>query len=180
MRNRLFTVSVIVCCLSFAISGCTYPADPEGTLQRVQGQSMVVGLVENQPWVTRLDSGEPAGVEVELVRRFAQELDATVEWVWGSEQKHMEALARFELDLAIMGLTRATPWNKRVGLTQPYYTTRIAVGVPSIMTAPVDLSGLTVAVKRGTVTAAYLTEEEAVALSGLALAGGGPTRLPPG
>jgi len=43
---------------------------------------MRVGLVEHPPWVVRTN-GEPRGVEVELVRQFANGLGTTPEWHWG-------------------------------------------------------------------------------------------------
>src|SRR4051812_2484546 len=94
--------------------GCDLPRDPEGTLNRVRGGTMRVGLVENPPWVIRTE-GEPKGVEVELVRRFAAELGAKPEWHWGAEQKHMRAMEKFELDLVIGGLLDDTPWSDSIG-----------------------------------------------------------------
>ena len=60
--------------------GCQYPRDPEGTLDRVRGGVMRVGVTHVDPWV-KLDGGTPSGVEVELLERFARTIDAEVEWV---------------------------------------------------------------------------------------------------
>jgi polar amino acid transport system substrate-binding protein len=105
--------------------------------------------------------GEPAGAEVELVRRLAAELGATPEWVWGGEQNHLEALERFELDLVVGGLTKDTPWRNRVGLAGPYFEDRVLVGAPG-PNPPGDLSGLKVRVKSGDVAASYLKKKGAV------------------
>src|SRR5919199_5046023 len=123
--GRLWAAFVL-CALTAACANL--PRDPKGTLRRVQGGRLRVGLVEHPPWVVRTE-GEPAGAEVALVRQFASELNASPEWYWGGEQQHMEALERFELDLVAGGLTDDTPWSKYVGLTSPYYENRIAVGV---------------------------------------------------
>src|SRR5437870_4121058 len=111
---RRAIVIVAWCLLTLACGNL--PRDPEGTLRKVQGGRLRVGLVEHPPWVVRTES-EPAGAEVELVRRFAAELNATPEWHWGGEQRHMEALERFELDLVVGSVTDQTPWSKYVGLT---------------------------------------------------------------
>lgn len=141
--------------------GCTgLPHDPEGTARRVQGGRLRVGLVEHPPWVVRA-GGEPAGAEVELVREFAGELEATPEWVWGGEQEHMEALEHYQLDLVVGGLTADTPWKDSVGLTTAYFKDRILVGVPD-RSPPGDLAGLQVAFKTGDVTGAYLKKNGAV------------------
>ena len=53
--------------------GCNFPRDRSHTLSRVSGGTMRVGVVENEPWVKRVN-GQPAGVEVTLVRQFANSL----------------------------------------------------------------------------------------------------------
>jgi polar amino acid transport system substrate-binding protein len=139
-------------------AGCSdLPRDPRGTLGRVRGGRLRVGLVEQRPWVARA-AGEPSGAEVELVRQLAGELGSAAEWTWGGEQQHMEALAQFELDLVAGGLTDDSPWGKRVGLTKPYFEDRVRVGTTS---APADLRGLRVAVKAGDPVAAELRKRGA-------------------
>ena len=64
-------------------AGCsTLPRDAEHTSDRARQGQVRVGLVENPPWVVRT-AGEPAGAEVELVRRFAGRLGAQPQWFWG-------------------------------------------------------------------------------------------------
>ena len=62
--------------------GCDIPRDAEGTLARVRNGTMRVGVSEHSPWV-RLASEEPEGVEPALLRRWAKQLDARLEWVRG-------------------------------------------------------------------------------------------------
>ncbi len=64
------------------LAGCQWPRDVDGTLERVSGGTLRGGVSEADPWV-RLEGSEPSGVDVELVRRLARELDAAVEWVEG-------------------------------------------------------------------------------------------------
>jgi len=162
-RNRAALSRVLAFVFACACaSGCgSLPRDPEGTLRRVRGGRLRVGLVENPPWVVR-GQGEPAGAEVELVKRMAAELGATPEWVWGGEQQHMEALERYELDLAVGGLTKETAWSKYVGLTSPYFEERVLVGVPGSTKPPGEVKGVSVAVKRGDAAAAYVRKEGGV------------------
>jgi polar amino acid transport system substrate-binding protein len=152
-------VIIVACLLAPACGGL--PRDPEGTLQKVQGGHLRVGLVEHPPWVVRT-GGEPTGVEVELVRRFAAELHATPEWHWGGGQRHMEALERFELDLVVGGVTDSTPWAKYVGLTGPYFEETYAVGFPASTAPSKELKGVSVAVRAGDPAAYYLLKEGAV------------------
>ncbi len=151
----LFIVSV------GAVACNNLPRDPKETLKRVESEHVLrVGLVENRPWVIRT-TGEPAGAEVELVRQLCTQLGAQPEWHWGSEQRHMEALEHYELDLVIGGITDKTAWSKYVGITSPFYEERFIVGAPPSMSQPQSLKGLNVAAKAGERIASYLERKEA-------------------
>jgi len=104
-------------CLTF---GCgEVPRDPEGTLDRVRGNVLVVGATDSPPQITR--SGQGAnGPEADLIREIAAQLNARVLWRWGPLEEHFAALERFEIDLVAGGLTERTPWRHRVGLTRPW------------------------------------------------------------
>jgi polar amino acid transport system substrate-binding protein len=143
------------------VAACSnLPRDPKDTLRHVQQGRLRVGLVEHPPWVIRT-AGEPAGAEVLMVRQLAQELGATPEWHWGSEQQHMEALEYYQLDLVIGGLSSSTPWSKSVGLTAPYFEEPFIVGVPRSQPPPKSLKNFEVEVKGGEATAGYLEKEGA-------------------
>ncbi|HJQ30873.1 MAG TPA: transporter substrate-binding domain-containing protein [Pyrinomonadaceae bacterium] len=159
MLPRRRAVLVLALCLLATACG-ELPRDPEGALGRVRGGRLRVGLVEHPPWVVRTE-GEPSGAEVELVRRLAAELNARPEWHWGGEQRQMEALERFELDLVVGGITKSTPWSKYVGLTGPYFEETYAVGFPGSPTPPKSLKGVEVAVRGGDPAAYYLSKEGA-------------------
>jgi len=145
------------------LAGCSLPRDPEGTLDRVRGDTLHVGVTEAPPFVVRHgERTEPGGVEAALVRGFADSLGAAVAWHWGPADGHLEALERFELDLVAAGLTAATPWKKRAGLTRPYHTAHDALGAPPGAPAGSQfavLEGARVAVPEGDVLAALVEGE---------------------
>lgn len=104
------------------LAGCDLPRDPEDTLQQARGGTLRVGVIHDKPWTLEASGGEPArGVEVELVNRLASELDATVVWESGGDSRLMQKLEEFELDLVVGGIVQNTAWEKRVGLTSPYF-----------------------------------------------------------
>lgn len=111
--------------------GATIPSDPHGTLDRVRDGVLRVGVAASPPW-TELpqgaDTAEPTGVEVELVERFADELDARVEWVTGGEADMITELEEGRVDLVIAGLTADTPWTAKAAATRPYTTVLDARG----------------------------------------------------
>ena len=153
------------------LAGCQYPRDPEGTLDRVRGGTLRVGVTEAEPWVKL--SGDPAGVEVELIKEFAATLEAEVEWVEGSESDLMEALDGRQLDVVIAGLTRRSVWMNAAALTRPYLTTQTVIAAPDEATAQrlsEDLEGAAIAVEANSPEAAKLemdTDAEVVPVDDL-------------
>jgi len=148
---------VLVSCA--ALAGCQYPRDPEGTLDRVRGGTLRVGISPSEPWVTLAENQPPAGVEVELVQEFARTLDAEVKWVKGSESDLMEALDGRQLDIVIAGLTRRSVWMNGAALTRPYLTTQSVIAAPDRATAErlsEDLGGERISVEANSPEAAKL------------------------
>lgn len=108
------------------IAGCDFPRDPEGTLDRAHGKPLRVGVDLNEPWTAwegDAPQGRPAGIEPELIRRFADELGTEVVWVHGSETELLTQLEHFGLDLVAAGLKDDTLWSDRVALSRPYVET---------------------------------------------------------
>ncbi|NCT89370.1 transporter substrate-binding domain-containing protein [Cellulomonas sp. APG4] len=122
--------------LVLAGCGATIPSDPEGTLDRVTGGTLAVGVSLDEPWVV-LEPGptsddvrpagiglQPAGIEVELVEELATRLDAEVEWTVGGEGSLIASLEEGDLDLVVGGLTSTSPWSQKAALTAAFATVR--------------------------------------------------------
>lgn len=146
--------------LCLVAAGCDFPADPEGTLDRVEGGTMRIGVIENEPWVVLEPGEEPRGVEPELIRSFAAQLGAEIEWVRDTESELAEAMRGFQLDVVIGGLTRSWPYRTHVALTRPYVDTEIELGVPPGAPVPDSLGGMEIWVETGSEAAALLRQEE--------------------
>jgi polar amino acid transport system substrate-binding protein len=147
---------------ALALGGCRFPADVEGTLDRVEGATLRVGVTPADPFVVLADGEEPQGVEPELVRRFAESLQADVDWIQGSESELMAALHGRQLDIVIAGLNRRSVWQKEVTLTRPYLNTQWVIAAPDERTARAlseDLEGHEVAVEANSGIAAKLAED---------------------
>ena len=141
--------------------GCGLPRDAEGTLERVRGGVMRVGVTENDPWVVLGPDG-PSGVEVEIVRRLAQDLDASIRWTEGNVDDLAAAGHVRELDLMIGGLTSTSKISSEVTLTHPYLTTQVVVAVPPGSPVVEDITGVEVAVEEGTDAAGILEKTDAI------------------
>ncbi|HSU36881.1 MAG TPA: transporter substrate-binding domain-containing protein [Propionibacteriaceae bacterium] len=120
--RRLIISLIVTICTAATTLGCsgTVPRDPERTLERVTGATLRVGVSHHPPWTVTGPAPEPTGSEIELVKGFAQTLDAEVEWVVGGEEMLIAALEHGELHLVIGGLTAETPWVEQVAVTKPY------------------------------------------------------------
>jgi polar amino acid transport system substrate-binding protein len=153
-------VGLVTLASAFGAS-CQYPRDPENTLDHVQGGVMRVGVVDNPPWVI-LGANEPRGVEPELLRQFAAEQDAEIEWVEGPESELVAAMEGFQLDILVGGLTFDSPWREKVALTVPYVDTEIEFGVPQGQELP-PLEGADIWVEENSEAAALLQSEEQAA-----------------
>jgi polar amino acid transport system substrate-binding protein len=153
-------LSVAVACAVTLAAGCQFPRDPEETLERVSGGTMYVGVIEEPPFVILDEGKEPQGVEPTLIRQFAEEIDAEIEWVDRSEAELVEAMRGFQLDVIIGGLTRSWPYQKEVALTRPYIDTEIQFAVPPGEELPDDLDEVEIWVERNSEAAGLLQQEE--------------------
>lgn len=113
--------TIVLATMLLLLPSCDLPRDPEKTLQRVRGAMIRVGLTASPPW-TIYEGDQPRGIEVALVRQFAETFEANVEWTNDSEAKLMEHLREGHLDLIIGGLDDESPWTTHAGFTQPYVT----------------------------------------------------------
>jgi polar amino acid transport system substrate-binding protein len=116
--------------LALCAACATLPRDPKRTLEEVQQRHRIrVGLVENPPWVIQ-NGPNPLGVEVSLIREFAESLGAQPEWSWLPEEHAMQKLEHFELEVVVGGIGAKTPWAKKVALTGPYHDAIVMAAPP--------------------------------------------------
>lgn len=102
--------------------GSRFPADAAGSLDRITGASLRVGVSPHPPFTRVDEAGDVSGSEADLARAFAARLDATPDWSVGAETSLVPSLHDGELDVLIGGLDDTTPWVSEVALTRPYAT----------------------------------------------------------
>lgn len=116
-------VPLIALTAVLALTGCaiTIPADPDGTLDRIEGGELRVG-VSIEPGLIELDDAGTgaSGPLADLVEQYAASHDADVVWTPGSEESLVLDLEEGRIDLAAGGMTSATGWVDRVGVTRGY------------------------------------------------------------
>ncbi|MFC8680924.1 hypothetical protein ACFT30_05335 [Microbacterium ureisolvens] len=151
--RRAWSVPLLVIALCAAGCGVTVPTDPQGTLDRVRGGELRAGASPSGELVT-VDGEDVGGSLAELVEGFAESVDARVTWTVGSEEDLVDALESGELDLAVGGMTDATPWTQRVAATRGYESIRGAHG-PVVLLVPLGENAWQAALE------GYLDEEVA-------------------
>jgi polar amino acid transport system substrate-binding protein len=159
--------TTLVACVVVAACGtaaCGLPRDADGTLDRVRGGIVRVGVVVDTPWVTDSAGGEGAagGVEGALVQGIARDIGARVRWVRGTDESLLAALHERELDMVVGGLTTESPWKATLAFTKPYYTDTVLVAGAPGAAAPVRLKELRVAVLEGDPIVAKIRGEDGV------------------
>jgi polar amino acid transport system substrate-binding protein len=106
--------------VTFVLGNCgVVPRDSAGSLDRVRGGELRVGVVDHPPWV-RVDDDQITGVERDLLERWAQQLNTTVVWRPGAEADLVEALRRRDIDVLAAGLVSDSPYRSQIAFTQPY------------------------------------------------------------
>jgi polar amino acid transport system substrate-binding protein len=177
----VFRHAVVLLLAAIAAAGCQYPRDPDGTLNRVEGGVMRVGVTEADPWVVLEGDRPVGGAEVELARRFARDVGARIEWVQGSEEELVDGAKEGQVDLIVGGLTHKSRWKKDVAFTRPYVETRAVVGVPPGESFPDDFADVPVAAELGSEEEGLLaqkTEARVVPVTDLSPRAGRPAAVP--
>lgn len=154
--RRSVALAATVLTAGMLLAGCGIPSDPDGTLASVRGNELSVGVTQSRDRVLLTDTADPAGPEVDLVRGFADSLDADVVFVEGSEAELIDSLDRGVIDVAIGGFLDDTPWADRVGVTMPYAETTDETGTrePHVMLTPLGENALLLALDQ------YLSERD--------------------
>lgn len=108
-----------LCALIIFISGCGLgiPRDPNGTLARVSGGELRVGLVVEDGYATQ-EGAQFSGPLVDLVQSYADSIGVTPIWRSHSEEPLVTLLEMGELDLVAGPISAKTPWSARVGITR--------------------------------------------------------------
>lgn len=135
MRRAVLVAASVA--LAAVLSGCglTIPADPDGSLTRIDGGVLRAGVAE-EPGLAEMNDGELEGPLVDLIEEFADEHAATVQWSAASEESLVVALEDGNLDIAIGGMTDQTAWVDRAGVTRGYSKIDGANGRSLIMLVP--------------------------------------------
>lgn len=105
MLNRTLVALVLL-----AVAGCDLPKDPEGTLERVAGGELRVGVLPG--------NGRAEAEDRRIVDVLATALQTTPSFSSGDAHNVFWDLEHGRLDLVIGGLPSKTPFSAKVGLSR--------------------------------------------------------------
>jgi len=142
--RRVSAVTAVLALCAAVLTGCglSIPTDPDGTLDRVTGDVLRVGASPSGELVVVTSTDAVSGPLPDLVTGFAESRDARVVWTVGSEEDLVDALETGELDLAIGGMTEATPWTDRVSVTRGFSGIPASGGHPVVILLPLGENAL--------------------------------------
>lgn len=117
-RFKAAAAALASCCF---LSSCgLLPVDATGTHSTAAHGTLRVGVTPHSPFTDVDDEGRVTGSEVDLIRGFAEQMDARVEFEVGSERQLVDLMREDNIDVAIGGFTSDSPWSSDMALTRPY------------------------------------------------------------
>lgn len=100
-------------------SSCNLPKDQKESLQEAKEKGLLVGVVENPPYV-RTNNEKFEGKEVEILKNFAAVQGLDVKFVEDNESELLEKLEKYELHVVIGGFEKKTIWKRKSTPTVSY------------------------------------------------------------
>ncbi len=152
--SRTFFVAIAIAL--FAMAG-TYAATaqaPQNTLAKVKERGKILAGVkfDTPPFGYLDDKNEPAGFDLDLVRKIAEKLGVGVEFVKVTSPTRVPLLVSGNVDLVAASMTHTPERDKTIDFSITDYTGGQTLLVPadSSVTGLKDLDGKDVAVQQGT------------------------------
>jgi polar amino acid transport system substrate-binding protein len=173
MMRKQFYVSAIVLVCIFALSLAA--STSAGEIQRkLAGESAIeqiakrgaikVGMDVFVPWAMKDKKGELIGFEIDIAKKFAEDMGVKIEFVPTKWSGIIPALITGKFDVLIGGMTITTQRNLKINFTRPYYYTEQGLMAHKKKAAGFKVSdfnspGVTIAARLGS-TAAVAAKQQ--------------------
>ncbi|MGZ5840764.1 MAG: transporter substrate-binding domain-containing protein [Xanthobacteraceae bacterium] len=155
MALRLFrTVAARVVTLLAVLAAAGTAAQAQGTLAKIKERGKLLAGVklDTPPFGSLDDKNEPAGFDIDLVRKIGARIGVPVELVKVTSATRIPLLVSGNVDLVAASMTHTRERDKAIDFSITYYTGGQSLMVPkdSAVTGIKDLGGKQVAVQQGT------------------------------
>lgn len=153
MQFRILRTVVVLSAL-FATVLTAAAQTPQGTLAKIKERGKLLAGVklDTPPFGFLDDRNEPAGFDIELVRKIAARIGVPVELIKVTSATRIPLLVSGNVDLVAASMTHTRERDKTIDFSITYYTGGQSLMVPkaSEITGIKDLGGKQVAVQQGT------------------------------
>jgi len=131
MRKRfLVSAIVLVCVFVLGLAAVTSAGEiqrklaAESAIEQIAKRGVIkVGMDVFVPWAMKDKKGELIGFEIDIAKKFAEDLGVKVEFMPTKWSGIIPALITGKFDVLIGGMTITTQRNLKVNFTKPYYFT---------------------------------------------------------
>ena len=152
MARLLRTLATLIALLGLALPAAAQA--PQGTLAKIKERGKLLAGVklDTPPFGFLDDKNEPAGFDIEIVRKIAAQLGVPVELVKVTSATRIPLLVSGNVDLVAASMTHTRERDKTIDFSITYYTGGQSLMVPkdSAVSGVKDLGGKQVAVQQGT------------------------------
>jgi len=140
--------------IALAATACAATAQAQGTLAKIKERGKLLAGVklDTPPFGSLDDKNEPAGFDIDLVRKIGARIGVPVELVKVTSATRIPLLVSGNVDLVAASMTHTRERDKAIDFSITYYTGGQSLMVPkdSAVTGVKDLGGKQVAVQQGT------------------------------
>jgi len=172
MRKQFYVSAIVLVCV-FVLSLAA--STSAGEIQRkLAGESAVeqiakrgvikVGMDVFVPWAMKDKKGELIGFEIDIAKKFAEDMGVKIEFVPTKWSGIIPSLITGKFDVLIGGMTITTQRNLKINFTRPYYYTEQGLMAHKKKAAGFKVSdfnspGVTIAARLGS-TAAVAAKQQ--------------------
>ena len=131
MRKQFYVSAIVLVCvfvLSLAASSSAGENQrklaAESAVEQIAKRGVIkVGMDVFVPWAMKDKKGELIGFEIDMAKKFAEDMGVKVEFVPTKWSGIIPALITGKFDVLIGGMTITTQRNLKINFTRPYYYT---------------------------------------------------------
>jgi ABC-type amino acid transport substrate-binding protein len=140
--------------IALALAALPVTAQAQGTIAKIKERGKLIAGVklDTPPFGSLDDKNEPAGFDIDLVRKIAARIGVPVELVKVTSATRIPLLVSGNVDLVAASMTHTRERDRAIDFSITYYTGGQSLMVPkaSTIAGVKDLDGKQVAVQQGT------------------------------
>lgn len=122
MTRTFWKIGCALAIAAICLTGCAAPAEDEGSASDSAASKSVlrVGLTANYPPLVAKMDGKLVGIEIDLAREVAKDLDKQIEFVETPWEQLIPALMAGEIDIIMSGMSITAAREQKISFTEPY------------------------------------------------------------